>query len=115
MFEDVATWIGAGAAVLSSLSYIPQVRKAWPRGSTKDLSLGMLFVLTTGLLLWIVYGLLRADWVIVAARFETFSWFLQNKHSLCAPADQSPVILPSRETACGGGVLGSGQEKPSRP
>ncbi|WP_440145439.1 PQ-loop domain-containing transporter [Bradyrhizobium canariense] len=26
------------AAVLASLSYLPQVRKVWPRGSTDDLS-----------------------------------------------------------------------------
>ena len=65
--ESVIPWIGVCAAVLTSLSYIPQVRKAWPRGSTKDLSLQMLIVLTTGLLLWIGYGLLKSDWVIVAA------------------------------------------------
>jgi MtN3 and saliva related transmembrane protein len=67
MTEAVIPWIGICAAVLTSLSYIPQVRKAWPRGSTKDLSLHMLAVLTTGLLLWIGYGLLKSDWVIVAA------------------------------------------------
>ena len=55
------------AAVLTSLSYLPQVRKAWPRGSTSDLSLNMLIALTTGLALWIVYGLLKSDWVIVGA------------------------------------------------
>ena len=60
-------WIGVAAAMMTSLSYIPQVRKAWPRGSTADLSLTMLTVLTTGLLLWIGYGLLKGDWVIVAA------------------------------------------------
>ena len=65
--ESLIPWIGACAAVLTSLSYIPQVRKAWPRGSTKDLSLRMLLVLTSGLLLWIGYGLLKGDWVIVAA------------------------------------------------
>jgi MtN3 and saliva related transmembrane protein len=67
MVQNFIPWIGACAAVLTSLSYIPQVRKAWPRGSTKDLSLQMLVVLTTGLLLWIGYGLLKSDWVIVAA------------------------------------------------
>ena len=67
MIESVIPWIGVCAAVLTSLSYIPQVRKAWPRGSTKDLSLHMLIVLTTGLLLWIGYGVLKSDWVIVAA------------------------------------------------
>jgi MtN3 and saliva related transmembrane protein len=64
---EIIPWIGICAALLTSLSYIPQVRKAWPRGSTKDLSLTMLVVLTSGLLLWVGYGLLKTDWVIVAA------------------------------------------------
>jgi MtN3 and saliva related transmembrane protein len=67
MIQNLIPWIGACAALLTSLSYIPQVQKAWPRGSTEDLSLHMLVVLTTGLLLWIGYGLLKSDWVIVAA------------------------------------------------
>jgi MtN3 and saliva related transmembrane protein len=67
MIQGIIPWIGVCAAVLTSLSYIPQVRKAWPRGSTKDLSLHMLLVLTAGLLLWVSYGLLKSDWVIVAA------------------------------------------------
>jgi MtN3 and saliva related transmembrane protein len=67
MTQGIIPWIGISAAVLTSLSYIPQVRKAWPRGSTKDLSLHMLIVLTSGLSLWVGYGLLKADWVIVAA------------------------------------------------
>ncbi len=67
MTQSVIPWIGICAAVLTSLSYVPQVRKAWPRGSTKDLSLHMLIVLTTGLSLWIGYGVLKGDWVIVAA------------------------------------------------
>jgi MtN3 and saliva related transmembrane protein len=60
-------WIGACAALLTSLSYIPQVQKAWPRGSTSDLSLKMLVVLTAGLVLWVGYGILKSDWVIVTA------------------------------------------------
>jgi MtN3 and saliva related transmembrane protein len=67
MIDSLAPWIGGLAALLTSLSYLPQVRKAWPRGSTKDLSLKMLGVLTTGLLLWVGYGLLKADWILVAA------------------------------------------------
>jgi MtN3 and saliva related transmembrane protein len=67
MVQNFIPWIGACAALFTSLSYLPQVQKAWPRGSTKDLSLKMLVVLTTGLLLWIGYGLLKNDWVIVAA------------------------------------------------
>jgi MtN3 and saliva related transmembrane protein len=67
MIQNLIPWIGTCAAVLTSLSYLPQVKKAWPRGSTSDLSLKMLVVLTAGLLLWIAYGLLRGDSVIVAA------------------------------------------------
>ena len=64
---ELSSCVGGIAAILASLSYIPQVRKAWPRGSTKDLSLGMLAALTLGLGLWIVYGVLRGDRVIITA------------------------------------------------
>lgn len=61
------SWIGALAALLTSLSYVPQVGKPWPRGSTRDLSLKMLVALTIGLLLWVCYGLVKGDWIIVLA------------------------------------------------
>jgi MtN3 and saliva related transmembrane protein len=67
MIQNFIPWIGVCAAVLSSLSYIPQVPQGRPRGSTADLSLKMLVVLTAGLTLWIGYGLLKGDWVIIAA------------------------------------------------
>ena len=67
MMQKMIPLIGGCAAVLTSLSYIPQVRKAWPRRSTSDLSLKMLTALTAGLLLWITYGLMKSDWVIVIA------------------------------------------------
>jgi MtN3 and saliva related transmembrane protein len=65
--QEFLPWIGGLAALLTSLSYIPQVQKAWPRGSTKDLSVNMLAVLTIGLVLWTGYGLLKEDWVIILA------------------------------------------------
>jgi MtN3 and saliva related transmembrane protein len=65
MMQNVIPWIGICAAALTSLAYIPQVLKAWPRGSNSDLSLKMLLALTAGLTLWIVYGFLKNDWVIV--------------------------------------------------
>ena len=61
------TIIGLLAAVLTSLSYIPQVQKALPAGSTGDLSLRTLVVLAVGLVLWVSYGLLKGDYVIVVA------------------------------------------------
>lgn len=67
MSGSLATYIGSIAAFLASLSYIPQLRKAWPPNSTDDISLGMLTALTLGLGLWAVYGLIQADWGTVVA------------------------------------------------
>lgn len=59
--------IGALAAIMTSLSYVPQVRKAMRPNSTNDLSLKMLVVLTLGLVRWVVYGAIRGDIVIITA------------------------------------------------
>jgi MtN3 and saliva related transmembrane protein len=64
---DTTTVLGFAAAALTSLSYIPQARKALPRGATDDLSLKMLLALFTGLCLWIAYGAIIGDPIIIAA------------------------------------------------
>jgi MtN3 and saliva related transmembrane protein len=61
------TIIGLFAAALTSLSYIPQVRKALRSGSTDDLSSKTLAVLAAGLALWVGYGVLKDDIVIMVA------------------------------------------------
>jgi MtN3 and saliva related transmembrane protein len=61
------TLIGGGAAFCTTISYVPQLRKCWVTGETGDLSLKMLVLLSCGLTLWIVYGVLRSDWVIALA------------------------------------------------
>ena len=65
--SSFSPYVGALAAFLASLSYVPQVRKAWPRRSTGDLSLGMLAALTLGLTLWIIYGVIQGDWIIIGS------------------------------------------------
>jgi MtN3 and saliva related transmembrane protein len=59
--------LGMLAAALTSLSYLPQLQKAIPRNSTSDLSLKMLVALSTGLCLWVIYGVAKDDWVIILA------------------------------------------------
>jgi MtN3 and saliva related transmembrane protein len=61
------TLIGAVAAFCTTASYVPQLKKVWATGETDDLSLKMLLLLAAGLVLWIVYGLIRSDIVIIAA------------------------------------------------
>lgn len=73
MPEYFSSIIGLLAAALTSLSYIPQLRKAWPSGATEDISLKMLIVLCLGLALWIAYGTIRSDWVIVIANIAGLS------------------------------------------
>ena len=65
--DEIVTVVGSAAAALTSLSYVPQVKKAWPKGSTDDISWKMLLALTTGLILWIIYGVSKSDWVIAVA------------------------------------------------
>lgn len=62
-----ASALGFVAAALTSLSYLPQVQKALPKDSTGDISLKMLIALLAGLAVWIFYGLMVEDVVIVFA------------------------------------------------
>ena len=62
-----ATILGMAAAALTTSANIPQVWKAWRTGETDDLSLAMTMTLTAGLGLWVVYGLLQSDVVIIIA------------------------------------------------
>jgi MtN3 and saliva related transmembrane protein len=61
------TLIGLAAAFCTTVSYIPQIKKVWETGETEDISLKMFLILATGIALWIVYGLLQGDGVIIFA------------------------------------------------
>ncbi len=64
---------GTLAAVLTTASFLPQ---AWHTFQTKDvsgISLGMYSVFTTGVALWLVYGLLLAAWPVVIANAITLA------------------------------------------
>lgn len=59
--------MGTAAAFCTTASYLPQLRKCWRTGETGDLSLRMLLLLAAGLALWLIYGMLRGDAVIIIA------------------------------------------------
>lgn len=48
--------VGHTGAFLSSITFIPQVYKAWQSRSVGDLSLTMMFIVFTSTLVWLVYG-----------------------------------------------------------
>jgi MtN3 and saliva related transmembrane protein len=50
------TYIGYLASSLSSITFIPQVYKAWRTKSVKDLSIWMLLLIMMSTILWLLYG-----------------------------------------------------------
>jgi MtN3 and saliva related transmembrane protein len=62
-----ATVIGLAAAVCTTGANLPQLKKAWTTGQTDDISMNMLLVLICGLALWVAYGVLQEDIVIILA------------------------------------------------
>jgi len=64
---DLGTLVGSAAALCTTVSNFPQLKKSWQTGETADLSSKMLALLASGLALWLVYGILRSDWVIIGA------------------------------------------------
>jgi MtN3 and saliva related transmembrane protein len=49
--------VGHFGAFLSSVTFIPQVYKAWQTKSVGDLSLLMMFIVFTSTIVWLVYGI----------------------------------------------------------
>lgn len=48
--------MGLFGAFLSSITFIPQVYLAWKSKSVGDLSLGMILIVITSTIVWIIYG-----------------------------------------------------------
>jgi MtN3 and saliva related transmembrane protein len=65
--ETLANLVGSAAALLTTGSWLPQVVKTWRSRSAHDFSWSYLAMFSTGVTLWLVYGWMRDDPVIVAA------------------------------------------------
>ena len=64
--------IGYVAASLTTLSFLPQALHTFHTRDVSGISLGMYATFTTGVALWLAYGLLVAAWPVVAANAITF-------------------------------------------
>jgi MtN3 and saliva related transmembrane protein len=67
----LVTLIGLAAAALTTLSFLPQALKVIRTKHTKDLSLSMYAIFTTGILLWLIYGIMSNDLPIISANVIT--------------------------------------------
>ena len=66
---DKNQWLGIIAGLLTSISMLPQLIKIIKEKKAKEVSLLMLTVLTTGNILWAIYGFMRDDWPIIITNF----------------------------------------------
>jgi MtN3 and saliva related transmembrane protein len=73
---DFTTTIGLVAAICTTASYYPQLRKCWKTGSAGDLSLKMFLTLAAGVALWVVYGFLKSDIIIIIANAVSLALLL---------------------------------------
>jgi MtN3 and saliva related transmembrane protein len=69
---DTLVIVGYIAGALTTLSFVPQVIKAWRMRETRDLSLAMLVLFALGVILWALYGLWINSLPIIAANLITF-------------------------------------------
>jgi MtN3 and saliva related transmembrane protein len=63
--------IGFTAAICSTFALLPQVLRIWKTKETDQLSGGAFLLMLIGAILWLTYGLLREDIVIISANSIT--------------------------------------------
>ncbi len=64
-------WVGGIAATLTTCSFIPQVWRVWKTRHTGDISLLMYTFFTTGVALWLAYGIMLGAWPVIIANSIT--------------------------------------------
>jgi MtN3 and saliva related transmembrane protein len=75
MLEDyvsLADTIGVVAGVLVLLSFIPQIIKAYKSKKMIVVSIYLMGLISTGMFLWIIYGIIRNDVVIIGTNVSGF-------------------------------------------
>jgi MtN3 and saliva related transmembrane protein len=79
---DIISALGYAAAFLTTFSFLPQAIQVIKTKNTDALSFTMYSMFTVGVGIWLAYGLLKADYAIVAANLVTLLfaftiWFIK--------------------------------------
>ena len=69
---DTIVIVGYIAGVLTTISFVPQVIRAWNLKETRDISLAMLILFAAGIFLWTCYGIWTESPPIIMANVITF-------------------------------------------
>ena len=65
--------LGLVAAACTTTCFVSQVIKAWRTQLTKDISLEMFTLLVFGILLWILYAMIRSDFPLLVGNVITLT------------------------------------------
>jgi len=57
--------IGYFAGICTAIAQFPQAMKVIKTGDTKSISFGMYFIMTLGIALWLLYGVLLNNWPMI--------------------------------------------------
>jgi MtN3 and saliva related transmembrane protein len=59
--------LGLVASVFTTSSFVPQVWRTWKTQDVSGISLPTYLIITIGLALWLIYGILRGDLPLIVA------------------------------------------------
>ena len=74
--ENFVTWasiIGTIAGILVLLSFIPQIMKAYKTKKMFDVSAHLMILIASGMFLWVIYGFIKSDPVIIGTNATGFA------------------------------------------
>lgn len=66
-------WVGYAAGTLTTIAFLPQVLHVWKTKKADDLHIGTLFSFTTGILLWLIYGIAMRQAPVILANAVTLA------------------------------------------
>jgi len=68
---NAITLLGLLAGACTTIGFVPQLVKILQTKSTRDISIWMYVVISTGILLWLIYGLIIGSLPVIAANSVT--------------------------------------------
>ncbi len=71
--HELVKYLGFLAGTITSVSQLPQVVKVIKTHDTKSISLWTYILLTTGMSIWLFYGILIKDYPIIISNIVTIS------------------------------------------
>lgn len=74
MIEAIwVTILGSVASALVTASFIPQIVRGYRTKHLGDVSYWLMIMICVGMSLWIVYGVIKQDYVIIGANISTIA------------------------------------------